>query len=128
MSKVIGTLRPIHDNIIISDMEFGEEQTKTGILLTSDNGKSSGVHPRWAKVFAVGHEQTNVSVGEWILLEHGRWSRGFTYVTESGDEIELRLADKNAILLTSSEKPEDSAMRNYAVGAGSNVNFNIPGA
>lgn len=127
MTDVVGTIRPLHDNIIISDMEFGMEKNKAGIILTSDDGKGSGVHPRWGKVFAVGPEQTDVKIGDWILLEHGRWSRGFTYVLDNGDKISLRLADKNAILMISDEKPTDT-MRSATVGAGANINFNIPGA
>lgn len=127
MSKIKGKIRPLHDNIIIDEMEFGFEVSQLGVILPSDNGKGSGVHPRWGRVFAVGPEQKDVKVGDWILLEHGRWSRGFTYVRDNGEETELRLADKKAILMISDEKPTDT-MRSATVGAGSNINFNIPGA
>lgn len=116
-----GTLKPLHDKVIITDMNFGLEQTSSGLFLTSDDGKSSGIHPRWGKVFAVGPEQVDVQVGQWILLEHGRWSRGHDYETESGEKLEIRLADNNAILLVSDEPPND-AMR-VVMG---NFNLNIP--
>lgn len=86
-------------------MNFGEDVTKGGIVLTSDDGKSTGIHPRWAKVFAIGPDQQDVAVGEWILLEHGRWSRGHKYETETGDIIDIYLADINAMLLASSDAP-----------------------
>lgn len=127
MNRVNGKLRPLHDSIIVSDMEFGLEKTLSGILIQSDDGKSSGVHPRWAKVYAVGPEQTSVNPGEWILLEHGRWSRGIKYVEENGNEKTIHLADKNAILMASDKRPAD-VLRSDTIGAGSNVNFNIPGA
>jgi co-chaperonin GroES (HSP10) len=127
MSTVKGTLRPLGNKVLVSDMEFGMETSAGGIILHSDNGKRSGIHPRWAKVFAVGPEQTEVKVGEWILLEHGRWSRGHIYENENGEKIELRLADINAMLMSSDEKPSD-AMRSASAEAGSNFNFNIPGA
>jgi co-chaperonin GroES (HSP10) len=57
-----GKIRPIRDHVIISDMEFGMQKTATGILIHSDNGKSSGVKPRWGRVWAVGPEQTEVKV------------------------------------------------------------------
>lgn len=126
MSVLQGKIKPLHDNIMVSHIEFGMEQTRSGILLHSDNGKGSGIHPRWAKVFSVGDEQKDVKVGEWILLEHGRWSRGLKYLTDSGEELTLHLADKNAILICTDEKPDD-VMRSAAIGAGSNVNLNIPG-
>jgi co-chaperonin GroES (HSP10) len=125
MKPVEGNLRPLDKKVLVTDMEFGMETTAGGIILHSDDGKSTGIHPRWAKVYAIGPNQNEVKVGEWILLEHGRWSRGINYLTPEGDEIVIRLADNNAILMSSDEKPE-GAQRNEVVGAGSNFNFNIP--
>lgn len=127
MAKLSGVIRPLGDKILIFDMEFGMETSKGGILLQSDDGKSQGIHPRWAKVFAVGPDQQDVKEGEWILLEHARWTRGIKYETDSGEEIMIRMADNKAILLIGDQKPDDT-MRQTAVGAGSNFNFNIPGA
>jgi len=105
---VRGKLRPLHDKVIISNMNFGMEKTLSGIYLPSDDGKSSGVHPRWGKVFAIGPEQKDVEIGQWILLEHGRWSRGHKYELENGEIIDIRLADNNAILCVSDEAPKDA--------------------
>lgn len=127
MNKIKGKLAPLGDKILVSDMEFGIERTASGILVHSDDGKRSGIHPRWAKVYAVGPEQKDVNVGDWILLEHGRWGRGIDYVNSSGEEIVIRHADKDAILLVSDKKP-DGVMRSVSAEAGSNFNFNIPGA
>ena len=125
--KITGKVLPLRDNIFVSDMEFGMEKTKTGIILHSDDGKSTGVHPRWGKVWAVGPEQTTVSIGEWVLVEHGRWTRGFEYENDDGSVTEFRMIDSDAILLVSDESPSDT-MRSIPVGPGSNANFNIPGA
>jgi co-chaperonin GroES (HSP10) len=125
MKPVEGNLRPLDKKVLVTDMEFGMETTAGGIILHSDDGKSTGIHPRWAKVYAVGPNQNEVKVGEWILLEHGRWSRGINYRTADGDDIVIRLADNNAILMSADEKP-NGAQRNEVVGAGSNFNFNIP--
>jgi co-chaperonin GroES (HSP10) len=105
MSKVTGKLIPIRDNILITDMDFGEQKTSAGIFIPSDDGKSEGVKSRWGRVWAIGPEQQDVKVGEWILLEHGRWTRGVTVVQEDGTEIIIRRADTNAILMVSEEKP-----------------------
>ena len=126
MSIITGNLRPLRDKVFVSDMQFSMDKTVGGILLPSDDGKGSGIHPRWGKVFAIGAEQIDVKVGQWILLEHGRWSRSFTIESED-DEIDIRLADNKAILLVSDEKPEGT-MRAVAASAGSNFNFNIPSA
>lgn len=105
INKVTGKLTPIRDNILIVDMEFGEQKTASGIVILSDDGKSEGVKSRWGRVWAIGPDQKDVKVGEWILLEHGRWSRGVTVIEEDGREIIIRRADINAILAVSDEKP-----------------------
>jgi co-chaperonin GroES (HSP10) len=122
-----GKIRPIRDHIIVSDMEFGMQKTATGILIHSDNGKSSGVKPRWGRVWAVGPEQTEVKVGEWIMIEHGRWTRTFEVEQDDGSVLELRRVDNSAVLMSADERPDDVDIR-QTIGAGSNVNFNIPGA
>ena len=124
---ITGKVLPLKDKIFVSDMEFGMEKTKSGILLHSDDGKSTGVHPRWGKVWAVGPEQSHVKVGEWVCVEHGRWTRTFEYENDDGSITEIRMIDNNAIMLISDENPTDP-MRSSPVGPGSNANFNIPGA
>lgn len=126
MKTLKGNVRPLGDKVFVCDMEFGMETSSGGIVLHSDDGKSSGVHPRWARVFAIGPDQHDVAVGEWILLEHGRWSREIPYETNDGAQLKLRLADIKCMLLASNVKPSGATMRQNAVGAGSNVNFNIP--
>lgn len=126
MKPVEGRLRPLDNKVLVHEMEFGMEKSIGGIFLPSDDGKSTGIHPRWAKVYAIGPNQQDVKEGEWILLEHGRWSRGINYRTPEGEDIVIRLADTNAILMSADEKPS-GAQRNESIGAGSNFNFNIPG-
>ena len=112
-SKVIGKLIPIRDNVLVTDMEFGER--KIGMfVLPSDDGKSEGVRHRWARVWAVGAEQKDVKVGDWILLEHGRWTRGVTVVQEDGSEIIIRRADLNGILMVSDGKPDENILNTFS--------------
>ena len=106
--KVTGKLIPIRDNILITDMEFGEEKTKGGIVIQSLDGKSEGIKSRWGRVWAIGPEQHDVKVGEWILLEHGRWTRAVTVVDSNGDEIIIRRADIKAILAVADNKPDET--------------------
>lgn len=111
-AKIQGKIVPLRDMIIGLGMEFGIEQTKSGILLHSDNGKAHGVRPRWCKVFAVGPQQKEVKEGQWICVEHGRWGRTVEFETEDGNALELRAIDPNAILLISDEQPEGTETRN----------------
>ena len=120
---VKGNLRPLRDKVFISDMNFGTSVTKSGIVLPSDDGKSSGLHPRWGKVLFVGNEQKDVKPGQWILIQHGRWTRAISYETESGEEIKIHMVDNEGILGVQDEAPDEDAMR-VSIGA---MNFNIPG-
>ena len=104
--KVKGNIVPLRDHVLVSDMDFGMEKTKSGIVLTSDNGKTQGIHPRWGKVWAIGPEQQDIKVGEWVCVEHGRWTRTIEVDTDNGI-IELRMVDTNAILMSADEKPDD---------------------
>ena len=109
MSKVaLSKLKPIRDNIVIVDMDFGEQVTKGGLVLLSDDGKSEGVKSRWGRVHSVGPMQVDVKAGEWILLEHGRWSRGFTVLDDDGNDIIIRRADPKGILAVADEKPNET--------------------
>lgn len=109
--KVRGKVSPLADKVLVSDMEFGEEQTKSGIILGSDNGKAHGVRPRWGKVWAVGPEQKEFKVGQWLLIEHGRWTRTFEIEQEDGTILEVRGIEMKSVMLTSDEKPEDTVER-----------------
>ena len=106
--KVTGKLRPLADGVLLSDMEFGEETTLGGIVLTSDNGKVQGIKPRWGKVWAIGPTQTEVKVGDWVLMEHGRWSRAAEYENEDGTITKLQKADTNAMMIVADERPSDA--------------------
>lgn len=105
--KVQGTIKPLRDSVFVTDMEFGEQKTKSGIYIPTDNAKTQGIHPRWGRVWAIGSEQKDVSVGEWICVEHGRWTRTVEVETESGEVIEVRMVDSDAIMMISDEKPTD---------------------
>jgi co-chaperonin GroES (HSP10) len=99
-------LKPLANNVLVCDMDFDEQKTASGIVILSDDGKAHGVKPRWARVWSVGPEQTDVKVGDWIYIEHGRWTRGVK-IKEGDKEIIIRRVDPNDILIQSNEKPND---------------------
>ncbi len=106
-------IRPIRKHILVRDMNFGEQKTLGGIILRSDDGKSEGVKPRWARVFAVGPEQTDVKINDWILVEHGRWTRGITVEEDDGTEFTIWRVDPDAILMWAEQKPEGAEFGEY---------------
>ena len=104
---VKGKLTPLRAKILVHNMHFGEQVTQTGIVISSDNGKERGIHPRWAQVFAVGPEhKEEFNVGDWILIEHGRWTRGIDYENEDGTKATLRMVDNNCIMMWNEVLPD----------------------
>jgi hypothetical protein len=76
----------------------------SGIVLRSDDGKSHGVKPRWAKVYKIGPEQKDVKEGQWILIEHGRWTRKLK-IDDGAGVKEIQKVDTEAIMAVSDEPP-----------------------
>ena len=102
-----GELETIHDNVLVTEMNFDEQVTAGGIIVGSDNGKTEGIKPRWGKVWAIGPTQTDVKVGEWILIEHGRWTRGVTVEDENGNQTIIRRVEVKSILASADDRPND---------------------
>lgn len=105
----VSGLRALNDWVLVTDMEFSERVTTTGIWLPDDNGKSTGIRPRWGRIYAVGPQQKEVRVGQWICVAHGRWTRGVEIQDDEGVKT-LRRIDPNDILLLSDEEPKDDTM------------------
>lgn len=107
-SNVInGILNPISNRVIVRNMYFGEQKTKVGLIIRDDDGTSRGIYPRWAQVHKKGPNNTDpYNEGDWILIEHGRWTRGFN-VDEGSGKQELRMVEAESILLWSDQKPDD---------------------
>jgi co-chaperonin GroES (HSP10) len=99
-------LQPLGESVIVSDMNFEERISTGGIIIMTDNGKSTGIRPRWGRVYAVGPDQQDIKVGDWICVEHGRWTRGLDIEDENG-KITLRRVDPKDIMMTADEKPDD---------------------
>ena len=120
-------ITPLKKRVLVSDMHFGETRSKGGIILVDDDGSESGIHPRWAKVYAIGNKQEDVKVGQWILVSHGRWSRALK-VKKDGIELEVRMIDENDILLLSDEEPEQNRKQaGYVNMGGAQQMTKLPG-
>lgn len=100
----IKRLHPLGNHVIITDMNFSGRTLSSGIMLLGDDGKTDGIRPRWGKVYAVGPEQKDVVPGQWVLIEHGRWTRGVE-VEIDGVEMTLRRADPDCLMMISNEEP-----------------------
>jgi co-chaperonin GroES (HSP10) len=101
----IGKLVPLKNNVIVRDMDFSGRKLSSGIMLLSDDGKADGIRPRWAKVYAVGPEQNEVHPGQWVFVEHGRWSRGLE-VDIDDETFTIRRVDPDCIIFASDDPPD----------------------
>lgn len=99
-------IRALHDDVIVKDMDFGEMITAGGIVVQSDNAKVHGIKPRWAQVYKIGPEQVDVKEGQWILIEHGRWTRKIKIDDGEGPK-EIQKVEVKSILAVADEKPND---------------------
>jgi hypothetical protein len=102
--KKIQGLRALNAHVLVTDMHFGERKLGSGLILLNDDGKGEGIRPRWAQVFAIGPDQEDVRVGQWILIAHGRWTRA-NEIEIDGKKKSLRRVDHNDILMISDEPP-----------------------
>lgn len=108
-AKLIKSIRPLHDHVLVTDMNFKERVTSTGIIIQSTDGKLEGIHARWGRVYAVGNRQQDISVGQYVLVKHGRWTRG-TVIKDSEGEKTIRRIDDADILLVSDEPMQDETI------------------
>ena len=99
-------VQALPNDILVVDMDLGEMKTKGGIVIKSDDGKVHGIKPRWAKVYKVGSNVTDIQEGQWILIEHGRWTRKITI--DDGESIkEFQKVETKSILAVADERPND---------------------
>lgn len=118
-----GRLNPVGNRVIVSDMYFGEQRTKGGLIIADDDGKTRGIYPRWGRVYAKGPEnKDDYNIGDWILIEHGRWTRSVN-VDDGEGEKELRMVEAESVLAMSTEKPNDVQFgEEYSNGDSATVN------
>ena len=102
MSKI----KPIKDRVILTNMEVGMRKIGN-VILHDDDGKDEGVRPRWAQVHAIGPDQNDVEPGDWVLMDHGRWTHGQDYMCE-GVVTRVWMADPTGILgISDNGRPDD---------------------
>ena len=105
----IETIRALRNHVLVSEMNFGARTTSAGLHLLSDDMRTAGIRPRWAQVYAIGPEQIDIAVGQWVLVTHGRWTRGVTIEDSTGEQT-LRRIDPNDVLLISDTMPGDDSL------------------
>ena len=104
--KFKGSLTAIGNRVLVTHMDFGEQRTAGGLIISSDDGQTRGIYPRWGKVYDKGPKNNDpYEIGHWVLIEHGRWSRSVLLEQEEED-LEVRMVEAESILAWSNEQPE----------------------
>jgi co-chaperonin GroES (HSP10) len=104
-------IKALHDHVIVSEMIFDQRITHSGLILLNDNGTTLGIRPRWGRVYAVGPKQQDVRVGQWVCVDHGRWTRGLDIEDELGKTTIRRIDPKDILLVSDDqEMPQDDTM------------------
>lgn len=112
MKPTLQHFRPMKDKIIVSELERGMTKTSGGIILTDDNMKAHGIKARWGKVQLIGTDVDFVSVGEWVLIEHGRWTMGMEFLdADTGETVMCWHVENKALLVASSDDPRPESYR-----------------
>lgn len=108
----VSKLKVLRDKVMVTDMEFEERRTKTGVILIADDMEQRGIRPRWARVIAKGPDQDQIEVGEWIYVAHGRWTRGVDILdTDTDTEMTVRMVDPKDMILRAPEPLLDETVR-----------------
>jgi co-chaperonin GroES (HSP10) len=104
-------VKALNDKLLASEIERGEERSRGGIVLLDDNATEKGIRPRWMQVYSKGDDVTEeIQEGDWIYVEHGRWTRGMTVRTNENTELTLWGIDIDSVLLVSDEKPDSERL------------------
>lgn len=119
--KVQG-LRALHDWVLVTEMNFRERVTSSGIILHADDGTTAGIRPRWGEIYRVGPDQRHVREGQWVCVAHGRWTRGIEIEDAHGKRT-IRRVDPEDILLVSDEPPGADDTLSAAVQAQAHDRF-----
>lgn len=104
-------IRPLAKKILIDKIKKGQRKTPGGIIIPDDDGTDRGVRPRWGRIYAVGPGIDDLSVGQWILVEHGRWTREL----KVDEELTVVGVEYESILAYQDEEPSDEILGTSAI-------------
>jgi co-chaperonin GroES (HSP10) len=105
-AKKVKGIKALSKDVLVIDMDMGEQKTAGGLVIQSDDGKAHGVKPRWAKVYRVGSEVNFVKEDQWVLIEHGRWTRKIK-IDDGEGEKEFQKVETKSIIAVADQKPND---------------------
>lgn len=104
--EIILKIKALKGKVLVTDLERGS-RVINGIIIPDDNGKSEGIRPRWGRVYSVGEDITDISPGQWILIDNCRWTRMLKVKQDDGSYTQLWGVEwPQAVSLVSDTDPE----------------------
>ena len=102
---MVDVVTAIKNKVLVTNIESGAKLTPGGIIIPDDDKTERGIRARWGEVYAVGPEVNGIEPGNWVLISHGRWSRGVDIQGANG-KITLRQVDyPDGIMLVADKQP-----------------------
>lgn len=97
-------LSPIRDDFIFEFCNQTQdglfiEKSKVGIILTNKDVIDQLSFARWGKVHAVGPQVEDFRVGDYVLIESGKWTMGFTH-----DDTKLWKSESKYVCATGADE------------------------
>ena len=85
-----------------------EKKTAGGIIIQDDDANETSIRPRWFKVHSVGDGIDWIEEGQYVMVDHGRWSQGLKVT----DELKLHLLDnKDCLAVTDKDPMNDDSIQ-----------------
>lgn len=96
-------IKAMRDKILalMIDDPDAEIKTKGGLIIKQNDGDVGSIRPRWFQVYSLGEDIDWLKEGQYVLVDHGRWSRGVTL----DKDIKIYLLDNKDCLMVSDEDP-----------------------
>lgn len=105
----VSDFRPLKGKVFVTSLEHGDTITKAGLIITDDNMTNRGIRARWGQVWAIGDDVQDIEVGQWILIEHGRWTQKIA-MDVNGEIVNVWSVEYPAsVHLVSDEEPKGSS-------------------
>jgi len=83
-AKKVKGIKALSKDVLVINMDMGEQKTAGGLIIQSDDGKAHGVKPRWAKVYKVGSE---IDLEKLALKHETEPAVGNARMNARGDEL-----------------------------------------
>ena len=108
-------INALRGRVLVDDITRGERMVGR-IIIPSDDGSQAGVRTRWCRVYSVGSDIKTVKAGEWILVEHGNWTRGMTIRDDNNEDVTFwDIKWPEGALAVADAKPSDDSWSGESV-------------